>query len=216
MILECFPVGPLQCNCAIIACEKTKTAMVMDPGGDVDRIVEVLEHHDLKLNYIIHTHAHIDHVLGTRELQQRCGGVIALHPGDRFLYENLEMQALMLGIPAKPVSPIEHDLDHMESLSFGEEYALVLHTPGHTPGSVCFSLKRQNPSGSAEEMLLLSGDTLFKRGIGRTDLPGGDGSQIMSSIRQRLLTLDDDTLVIPGHGPATHIGEERAKNPFLN
>jgi hydroxyacylglutathione hydrolase len=215
MMLETFPVGPLGCNCSIIACERSKEAVVVDPGGDVDRIVACLEESGLSLKHIVHTHAHIDHVLGTAELHERCGGAVCLHEGDRFLYENLAMQGRMLGLPTSEVTAIERGLEDNESVAFGDGFLLVLHTPGHTPGSVSFVLRRQNDSGSAEEQVLLSGDTLFRRGVGRTDLWGGDSDQLMGSIRTRLLSLDDDTRVIPGHGAETRIGEERRANPFL-
>jgi hydroxyacylglutathione hydrolase len=216
MIVETLPVGMLQCNCTILGCEDTKEAIVVDPGGDIDRITEILKHHDLTVKKIIHTHAHIDHVWGTAELHEKVGGEVSLHPGDVFLYENLEMQGNMLGIPAPTTTEIKSELKDNELLKFGNGYALVLHTPGHTPGSVCFCVRRKANSDNSEEQILLSGDTLFRRGIGRTDLWGGDQNQIFESIKDRLFSLEDDTRVIPGHGPETHIGEERTNNPFLS
>jgi len=211
MIVETLPVGLLQCNCTVLACESSKEAIVVDPGGDVDKIVEILEHYELSVRAIVHTHAHIDHVMGTKELKQRVGGEIMLHPGDQFLYDNLQMQGMFLGMNVQDGTlPLDAELDHEKSLSFGDECCLVLHTPGHSPGSVCFQLTR-----GQEEQILISGDTLFRRGVGRTDLWGGSLPTMMDSLRERILTLDDDTRVIPGHGPETHIGDERRKNPFL-
>lgn len=217
MIIESLPVGLLQCNCTILGCEDTKEAIVVDPGGDIDKIMEILKHHDLTVKKIVHTHAHIDHVWGTKELHDRAGGEVMLHPGDNFLYENLDMQGRMLGLGSAPeVTETKTELKDNELLSFGKGFALVLHTPGHTPGSVCFCVRRKSEKGASEEQVLLSGDTLFKRGVGRTDLWGGDQDVMFSSIKTKILSLDDDTRVIPGHGPDTIIGEERTRNPFLS
>lgn len=216
MFVETMPVGPLQCNCSIVACPNTNEALVIDPGGDVDRIVEVLKQNNLTLKFILHTHAHFDHVMGTKELQNSMGGQIVLHPEDRFLYENLQMQAQIFGFKLDPETPpIDINLKHQMRLDFGQSQTLVLHTPGHTPGSVCFHLEHRHKSQNTQEHLLFSGDTLFRRGIGRTDLPGGSSKQILESITKQLYALDGDTKVVPGHGPGTLIGEERMKNPFV-
>jgi glyoxylase-like metal-dependent hydrolase (beta-lactamase superfamily II) len=211
VLVETFPVGMLQCNCTVLACERTREAIVVDPGGDADRILDVVRSNGLTVKHVIHTHAHFDHVLGTRAVHDATGASVGLHPGDRFLYDNLAQQASWFGLELEEEAPpIDAPLADGATLEFGDDAALVLHTPGHTPGSCCFSLKV-----GKSEMLLLSGDTLFKGGIGRTDLPGGDTKTIMESLHKRILTLDDDTRVIPGHGPETHVGFERRRNPFL-
>ena len=210
MLVESFPVGVLGCNCTIVACEETREAIVVDPGGDADRILDVVRANRLDVKQVLHTHAHFDHVLGTREVKEGTGAKIRLHPGDDFLYQSLAMQASWLGMRIeKDVLPVDEPLRHQETITFGKTGTLVLHTPGHTPGSCCFSLR------TGEGMLLLSGDTLFQSSVGRTDLPGGDQDTLFESIRRELLPLDDDTRVICGHGPETTIGRERLKNPFV-
>lgn len=210
MLVESFPVGVLGCNCTIVACEKTREAIVVDPGGDADRILDVVRANDLSVKHVLHTHAHFDHVLGTREVKEATGAKIRLHPGDDFLYGSLAMQASWLGMKLEAEAlPVDEPLRDKETVNFGEDATLVLHTPGHTPGSCCFSLR--TPDG----MLLLAGDTLFLGSVGRTDLPGGDTEQLLGSIKKELLPLDDDTRVICGHGPDTTIGRERRKNPFV-
>lgn len=213
MIVESFPVGFLQCNCTIVGCPRTRQALVVDPGGDVPLIEETLARHGLRVAAIVHTHAHFDHVAGTGELARKTGAPVLLHPGDRFLWDDLAGQLGWVGLrgafPIPPAPPPDQELSAGQTVRFGEQGTLVLHTPGHTPGSVCFSL------GTPEGLLLLSGDTLFAGSIGRTDFPGGDHEQLLTSIHERLLPLEDSTRVIPGHGPATTIGAERRQNPFL-
>jgi glyoxylase-like metal-dependent hydrolase (beta-lactamase superfamily II) len=210
LLLETFPVGDFQCNCSVLACGDTKEAMVVDPGGEHARILEIVKHYDLAVRWVVHTHAHLDHIAETRDVKEQAGGTIALHKDDLFLYDGFLMQAAMFGWRVRPVLPVEHWLQHDERLTFGKKSARVLHTPGHTPGSCCFELESDGGP------LLLSGDTLFQRSIGRTDLPGGDYQTIETSIRERLYTLDPSTRVIPGHGPATTIGDEARANPFVN
>jgi glyoxylase-like metal-dependent hydrolase (beta-lactamase superfamily II) len=207
--VDTFAAGPLSCNCSIVADPVAGEAAVIDPGGEVDRILEVLKAHGLELKAIIHTHAHIDHILGTKRLAQETGAPIWLHEADLLLYQGIGMQAAMLGMAGAPQPP---DPDHFcvdgEELLLGDQEKLtVLHTPGHTPGSVCFH--------AASQGTLYSGDTLFRGGIGRTDLWGGSYPQIITSIRERLLSLPGDTEVFPGHGPATTIASELQSNPFL-
>ncbi len=213
LLFETFPVGALGCNCSIIGCPDTKEAIVVDPGGDAERIAGVLAHYDLSVRWIIHTHAHLDHIAATRDVKEEAGersdAKIALHEGDTFLYDGFEMQARMFNWKVRSVLPVEHWLTHGESLSFGRLSIGVLHTPGHTPGSCCFHLETKDRS------ILLSGDTLFQGSIGRTDLPGGDYKTLEQSIRTRLYDLDGDTIVIPGHGPSTKIGDEARSNPFV-
>ncbi len=209
LLLETFPVGSFQCNCSVLACGDSKEAIVVDPGGEHQRILEIVRHYDLTVKWIIHTHAHLDHIYETRDVKEQAGGTIALHKDDTFLYDGFAMQAAMFGWRVRPVLPVEHWLSDGESLTFGKRAAEVIHTPGHTPGSCCFRLDADDGP------LLLAGDTLFQRSIGRTDLPGGDFPTIARSIQKRIYTLDPDTSVIPGHGPRTTVGDEARHNPFV-
>jgi glyoxylase-like metal-dependent hydrolase (beta-lactamase superfamily II) len=204
-LIETFPVGAFQCNCSVLACPDKKEALVVDPGGEHQRILEILRHHDLTLRWIVHTHAHLDHIYETRDLNEQAGGTIALHKDDLFLWDGFAMQAAMFGWRVRPTLPVEHWLKHGESLDVGSDRVGVLHTPGHTPGSCCFTV------GS----MLFAGDTLFQGSIGRTDLPGGDFPTMARSIKERLYTLPPDTEVIPGHGPPTTVGDEARHNPFV-
>lgn len=204
-----FSVGPLGCNCSIVADARSQKAVVVDPGGDFDRIREILDQEKLQVVSIVHTHTHIDHVGATAPLSAWSGASPLIHESDRFLYKMLPVQAMLLGVPAPETCDIEGTLTDGSSVHAGDLEIGVIHTPGHTPGSVSFLLEAD------EGRILFTGDTLFRRGIGRTDLWGGDSATILRSLRDRLLTFDDDTLVIPGHGPETSIGEERRANPFL-
>jgi glyoxylase-like metal-dependent hydrolase (beta-lactamase superfamily II) len=208
LLVESFPVGPLQCNCTVLACGDTKQAVIVDPGGDPEKILERVRHYDLDVRALVHTHAHLDHIAATRDLKEATGGEILLHPGDRWLYDNFAMQAAMFGWRGvRDVLPVDRELAHAMRVDFGKRAVEVLHTPGHTPGSVCFLV--------AAERLLVAGDTLFRRSIGRTDLWGGSFEDILASIRQRLFALSEDTRVITGHGPETTIGDEKHQNPFV-
>jgi hydroxyacylglutathione hydrolase len=208
VIVETFPVGMLQCNCTIVGDETTREAIVIDPGDDPDVIVERLNFHNLTLREIVCTHTHIDHVGAIFELQQKAGVRAAIHQADLFLFEKLDVQAQWLGMPAPQRGAIDHFLTDGSAISCAGVEMGVIHTPGHTPGSTCFLLP-------GDRNTLFAGDTLFLGGIGRTDLWGGSTPQILTSIKNRLLTLDDDTLVITGHGPSTTVGRERRSNPFL-
>lgn len=209
MLRETFAAGAFACNCSVLACGRTRQAIVIDPGGEVERIAEIVRSHDLEVVAIIHTHAHLDHIYCTRDVKEQHGGDVCLHRDDLPLYNGLALQAAMFGWQARETVPVERFVDHGDVIEFGEHRAEVLHTPGHTPGSVCFRLEVDGQS------LVFAGDTLFRRSIGRTDLPGGDPRQILESIRDRLYNLPPDSLVIPGHGPNTTIAEEAAKNPFV-
>jgi glyoxylase-like metal-dependent hydrolase (beta-lactamase superfamily II) len=210
-LVETFAVGTFQCNCTIIADEASREAIVVDPGDEAPRIIERLRAHDLHVTYLIHTHAHIDHVMATTDVKRECGGKALLHPGDNVLYDNLAMQGTFLGIQdVGEHDPMDGELVDGQSIALGDSIQLqVLHTPGHTQGSCCFHAELDGKG------LVFSGDTLFMRGIGRTDLWGGSHPQLMESINQRLLPMDGDTLVVPGHGGNTTIGDEKLKNPFL-
>lgn len=208
MILETFPVGLLQCNCTIAGDETTGEAIVIDPGDDPDLILSKLNAHNLTLKEIICTHTHIDHVGAIFELQQKAGTPASIHKADLFLFEELETQAQWLGMPAPKRGTIDRFLNDGSSVRCSGVDLGILHTPGHTPGSTCFLLENGRN-------ILFAGDTLFQNSIGRTDLWGGSMPQILSSIHKKLLTLDDDTLVIAGHGPSTTVGHERRNNPFL-
>ncbi|MDQ6779618.1 MAG: MBL fold metallo-hydrolase [Candidatus Eremiobacteraeota bacterium] len=208
MIVEQFAVGPLQCNCVVLADDLTKRAIVIDPGDECDRIYAVLHARGLQLVGIVATHAHIDHVGALAQLKQRTGAPAMLHEADVPLYEQLALQASWLGIPVPPVTMIDRLVLDGDELAFGKHALRVVHTPGHSPGSISLVLDQQQPT-------VFSGDTLFAGSIGRTDLWGGSFESLLRSITRRLLTLPDDAVVIPGHGPPTTVGAERESNPFL-
>ena len=208
MIIETFPVGMLQCNCTILGDEQTREAMVVDPGDDPNVILARLHKHQLSLKQIVCTHTHIDHVGAIFELQEKSGTAAAIHKADLFLFDKLDVQAQWIGMPTPRRGAIDHYFDDGGAVSVKGVEIGVIHTPGHTPGSSSFIL-------SGDQPILFTGDTLFQRSIGRTDLWGGSYPQIIHSIENRLLTFDDDTLVISGHGPSTTIGNERRHNPFL-
>jgi glyoxylase-like metal-dependent hydrolase (beta-lactamase superfamily II) len=209
MHLESFPTGPLGCNCSIVMDPASKRAIVVDPGGDLALIEARLAALGASVEAIVHTHTHIDHVGATKGVQRSTGARACIHEADRFLYELLPVQAAMIGVPLPETCEMEGSLADGSSIRAGALEMCILHTPGHTPGSVTFVVESE--SGTR----VFSGDTLFRRGIGRTDLWGGDHELIMRSLKERILTLPDDAIVIPGHGPETTIGDERAKNPFL-
>ena len=207
MILETFPVGPLQCNCTILGDEATGEAIVVDPGDDVSRIHRRLTELGLKLKQVLVTHGHIDHVGGALQLKRLTGAPILMNENDLPQLKMMGAQASWVGVPTPEVAPPDGALEDGVIVGLEGYPAQVLHTPGHTQGSVCLYI--------APMKLLLAGDTLFAGSIGRTDLPGGDGRQIIRSIQDRLLALPDETRVISGHGPETAIGDERESNPFL-
>lgn len=209
-----FPVAPLEVNCALIRCRQSGEAAIIDPGGEGKRIRDLLAERGARLRYILLTHAHFDHCQGMGELadllrqEGEAEPVIALHPDDREVYAHLKNQCRRFGFP--PVSPgniINHDLQDGEEIEFGTVRLQVLHVPGHSPGSCCFLFESAG--------LLFSGDTLFYRGIGRTDLPGGSQELLFQGIRNRIYTLDEKLRVVPGHGPLTSIREEKLMNPYV-
>ncbi|MGA2356112.1 MAG: MBL fold metallo-hydrolase [Terriglobales bacterium] len=207
MIHKILPVGPLHCNCSIIGDETTHEAMVIDPGDDIEDVLAIIRDQKLQVKQIVITHAHIDHVGGAMKLRAATGAPILLNQNDYALLKMLDVQASWLGVATPEEVAIESSIADGQSLQTGSIKASVLHTPGHTEGSVCLYFPA--------EKLLIAGDTLFARSIGRTDLPGGSYEKIMRSLHDRVLTLPDETVVIPGHGQRTTIGEEREENPFL-
>ena len=207
MIHEIFPVGPLQCNCSIIGDEQTSEAMVIDPGDDIDQVLAIVQRHGLTVKQIVITHAHIDHIGGAAKLKRITGAPVLLNSNDQMLLKMLDVQASWIGMRPPEETAIDGSITTGDKLQAGSAVADVLHTPGHTEGSVCLYF--------AAEQKLLAGDTLFAGSIGRTDLPGGSFKKIMESLKGPVLSLPDETIVIPGHGPLTTIGEERESNPFL-
>jgi glyoxylase-like metal-dependent hydrolase (beta-lactamase superfamily II) len=208
MIIETFPVGWLQCNCTILGDEQTREAIVIDPGDDPQEILARLEKHGLTPKQILCTHTHIDHVGAIYELQERAGTPASIHKADLFLFEKLDVQAQWIGIPMPKRGAIEHFVEDGSAVACHGVEVGVIHTPGHTPGSASFHL-------AGDRNILFTGDTLFAQSIGRTDLWGGSHPQIIASIQKKLMTFDDDALVISGHGQSTTIGHERRYNPFL-
>jgi hydroxyacylglutathione hydrolase len=220
IIHEIVPVGMLQCNCSIIGDPETREALVVDPGDEAARILELLAKHALTVKAIVSTHAHIDHVGGLRKMQQATGAPVLMHGDDMELYRHLDVQAAWIGMRAPDPASVDKLLREGDTLRWGRLEANVLHTPGHTPGSISLYLAPQPQTEAAtkagtETGRLLAGDTLFAGSIGRTDLWGGSLEKILRSIHQKLLILPDETIVYPGHGGPTTIGDERAGNPFL-
>ena len=203
-----IPVGPLQCNCSIVADPEAGEAVVIDPGDEADRILLALAETKCRAIALLHTHGHFDHIGGTAEVKRATGAAIRIHDADRPLYDALPDQASFFGLSAQPAIPPDGGFDDGETIVVGRFRLEAIHTPGHTPGSTCFRLEGEQP-------LLFSGDTLFRRSIGRTDLWGGDTETILRSIREKLFTLPADPRVVCGHGPDTTIGEERRENPFV-
>jgi hydroxyacylglutathione hydrolase len=207
LIHEILPVGPLQCNCSVIGDETTHEAMVIDPGDDIEDILTLVRKHSLQVKQIVITHAHIDHVGGAMKLRAATGAPIILNQNDYALLKMLDVQAAWIGMASPGKVEIDQSVEHDETIRAGSLHATVLHTPGHTEGSICLYFP--------VEKTLIAGDILFAGSIGRTDLPGGSFQKIIRSLHQQLLALPDDTIVVPGHGPKTSIGDERETNPFL-
>lgn len=208
MIHEIIAVGPLQCNCSIVGDETSREAMVIDPGDDIADILAIVKKHNFSVKQIVITHAHIDHVGGAMKLREATGAPILLNENDHALLKMIDLQAAWIGMQSPGKVTVDHSIGEQETVQAGSLLANVIHTPGHTEGSVCLYFPA--------EKKLIAGDTLFSGSIGRTDLPGGSFDKIIRSLREKVLALPDDTTVIPGHGPLTTIGSEREGNPFLN
>jgi hydroxyacylglutathione hydrolase len=207
MIHEILPVGPLQCNCSVIGDETMREGMVIDPGDDINDVLRLIQKHNLTIKQIVITHAHIDHVGGAMKLRAATGAPIVLNHNDYTLLKMLDLQAAWLGMATPGKVEIDHSVGDADLVEAGPLRATVIHTPGHTEGSICLHFPAENK--------LIAGDTLFAGSIGRTDLPGGSFDKIISSLHEKVLALPDTTVVVPGHGPVTTIGHEREHNPFL-
>jgi hydroxyacylglutathione hydrolase len=207
MIHEIFPVGVLGCNCSVIGDEQTREGIVIDPGDDIEHVLQAVRKHKLTIRQIVITHAHIDHVGGAMKLRVATGAPILLNKNDHALLKMIDVQAAWIGMRSPGPVEIDQSIEDQDVIKVGNLQASVLHTPGHTQGSICLYFPA--------EKKLIAGDTLFQGSIGRTDLPGGNFEQIVDSLHSRLLALPDETIVIPGHGALTSIGEERETNPFL-
>lgn len=236
LIHEIIPVGMLQCNCSILGDPVTGEAIVVDPGDEIERVMEILQAHKLKVRAIVSTHTHIDHVGGLAGLHRATGAPVMIHEADLPMYQNLEEQARFLGTPTPESMKIKDFVKEGDALRWGDYSARVMHTPGHSPGSISLYVEKgpgsspvradrhqhvhaatpaPSPGPGDDPARLLAGDTLFQGSIGRTDLWGGSMKDILSSIREKLMRLPDETVVIPGHGDLTTIGEEREFNPFV-
>ena len=235
LIHEIIPVGMLQCNCSIVGDPETREAIVIDPGEEAERILAIVTRHKLKVTAIVSTHAHIDHVGGLKKLHDATHAPVLMNEGDLELYRAMDIQSQFLGVAPPPLAKIDNLLAEGDVVRWGGYEARVLHTPGHTPGSVslylpCAAREEQgNRAATAAAQhdktphmrdndsapWLFAGDTLFAGSIGRTDLWGGSYPEIIRSIRTKLLALPEDTIVFPGHGPSTTLALERESNPFL-
>jgi len=207
MIHEMFAVGPLACNCSIFGDETTREAMVVDPGDDIEEILRLVAQHGLTVTSIVITHGHIDHVGAAAALKKATDAPVYLNEHDFPTYSQIEMQAMWLGLDPPEFADVDVPARDGDVIRVGPAEFTVLHTPGHTPGSIGLWIPA--------EKKLIAGDTLFRESVGRTDLPGGDPRKILVSIREKFMPLDDDTLVIPGHGPTTTMGHEKRHNYFL-
>ena len=221
MLERKWVVGPFQCNCRLLACPRTGEAVLVDPGDEAVTILKNLQGLTtatgvpVQVKYLIHTHGHLDHIGATREVKQALTSApkIALHREDEPLYQQLQMQGSMFGLTYEKPLPIDHYLEHEDELKVGDLKFSMIHTPGHSPGSLCIRLHED--SGAQSKESLYSGDTLFQGSVGRTDLWGANGDLMFKNIRERILTLDGDTRVCPGHGDDTSVGIEKRENPFL-
>jgi hydroxyacylglutathione hydrolase len=222
MIIKVMAVGPIQANCYILGCPASGEALVIDPGEDADRIQTQLSRLSLKPVLYFLTHGHLDHVGAATTLKESLGGMIMIHKEDLFLYESIVEQGQQFGLPASEPAPPDDYFKDGETVTWGECRGTVIHTPGHSPGGVCLHIDKSfvargmetDAAGDATDWVI-TGDTLFNGSIGRTDLPGGSYEIIMTSIKEKLLPMPDDTVIAPGHGPLSTIGQEKKINPFV-
>jgi hydroxyacylglutathione hydrolase len=211
MIVEVRAVHPFFKNGYVVGCEETHEAVVIDPGDEVDQLLDAVKAHRLQVRYILLTHAHLDHVTGVGRAKAALDVPVGLHQADNFLYEGVVQQGRAFGFVVEPQPPVDFFYEPDAKIAFGRYQAHVRHTPGHCPGGVCLAVAREGSTGST----LFVGDTLFEGSIGRTDLPGGDMPTLLHSIRDVLFGYPDDSVVYSGHGEPTTIGRERRTNPFL-
>jgi hydroxyacylglutathione hydrolase len=212
MILESAAVGPFFKNGYVVGCERTRKAVFIDPGDEVEQLLDFIREEELTVTHILLTHAHVDHVSGVAEARRALGAPIHLHKDDLFLYQNAVRTGMMFGLTVEEPPPVDVFYDGEGPIGFGDYEVRVLHTPGHCPGGVCLAVRQTGDAGPPH---LFVGDTLFAGSIGRTDLPGGDYETLLASITGVLLTFPDDAIVYAGHGAETTIGRERATNPFV-
>lgn len=207
--IDMLTVGMFQSNCYLVSCSETREAVIVDAGDEAERILEAVAGLGLRVGAVIATHAHLDHVAALPEVVDALGVPVWMHRDELRMYEGLGSQAAMFGLQAPGRVPVDRLLEDGEVVTVGNSKAEILLTPGHSPGEVCIGLWGEHPP------ILLSGDVLFQGSIGRTDLPGGDYGTIMETLRTRFVPMPDETVVYPGHGPATTIGHEKKTNPFL-
>ena len=212
MILESAAVGPFFKNGYIVGCETTRQAVFIDPGDEVEELLEFVRAEQLQVTHILLTHAHVDHVSGVAEAKRTLGVPIYLHKDDLFLYQNAVRSGMMFGLTVEEPPPVDVFYDGEGPIAFGEYEARVVHTPGHCPGGVCLAIAKK---GDTSPPHLFVGDTLFAGSIGRTDLPGGDYETLLKAITEVLFAFPDESIVYSGHGPETTIGHERRTNPFV-
>lgn len=212
MILESAAVGPFFKNGYVVGCERTKQAVYIDPGDEVDQLLAFIAGNQLQCTHILLTHAHVDHVSGVAEAKRTLGSPIYLHKDDLFIYQNAVRTGMMFGLTVEEPPPVDRYYEGEGPIAFGDYAVRIVHTPGHCPGGVCLALSKQGDTSAPD---LFVGDTLFAGSIGRTDLPGGDYEILLESITNGLFQFPDDSVVYSGHGPETTIGREKATNPFV-
>lgn len=212
MIIESAAAGPFFKNGFVIGCERTRQAVFIDPGDEVEQLLSYIAANALQVTHILLTHAHVDHVSGVAEAKRTLGVPILLHKDDLFIYQNAVRTGMMFGLTVEEPPPVDRYYEADERLTFGDYEVRVAHTPGHCPGGVCLAVSKTNDPGAPH---LFVGDTLFAGSIGRTDLPGGDYETLLKAITGVLFQFPDESIVYSGHGPETTIGREKATNPFV-